>query len=98
MRKRHTGFPKRKEDRPKGRPSANVGQLLLQGEDPEGTSGRDVLQPLVARKERVDAADAARYRDHLHAILLPGDRLTLDAGPGLEVPELLASVGIEGFE
>src|SRR5579864_2071179 len=92
------GISERKEDRPKGRSSANVAPLFLQGEDPKRAAGRYALEPLVAGEERVDATDAARYGDILHAVLLPRDRLSLDARPRLEVPELLAAIGVERLE
>src|SRR6185312_11288697 len=82
---------------PGGRP-LGLPALLLQGEDPERAAGRHGLQALVAGEQRVDAADAARHGDILPAVLLPGDRLPLDAGAGLELPELLAGIGVEGLE
>src|SRR3954447_25608194 len=72
--------------------------LLLDRKNPKRAAGRDFGQPFVAGKQRVDAAIAARHGDILHAVLLPGHRLSLDARAGLELPELLAGVGIEGLE
>ena len=34
----------------------------------------------------------------MHAVLLPGDRLALDARPGLELPELVPVIGVESLE
>src|SRR6266446_5278184 len=80
-----------------GRP-ADSNPLLLQREDPERAAGGHVLQTLVAGEQRIDAADAAGHSDVLPAVLLPGDGLPLDARPGLELPQLLAGVGVEGLE
>src|SRR3954454_11661389 len=71
---------------------------VLDRENPQRAAGRHVGQTLVAGEQRVDAAIAAGDRDILHAVLLPRHRLALDAGAGLELPQLLAGVGIEGFE
>src|SRR6516164_11044082 len=70
----------------------------VQREDPERAAGRDALQTFVAGEDRVDTADAARHRDVLDAILLPGDRLAFDPRPGLERPQLAARVGVECLE
>src|SRR5579883_104914 len=75
-----------------------TGLLRLDREHPQRSAGRHVGQPLVAGEQRVDAAIAGVDGNVLHAILLPGHRLTLDARAGLELPQLLAGVGVEGFE
>src|SRR5258708_10341606 len=79
------------------RPAAS-NPLLLDREDPERAAGRHILQALVAGEQRIDAADAAGHGDVLPAVLLPGDRLSLDARAGLELPQLLAGVGVESLE
>src|SRR4051812_23204782 len=72
--------------------------LLLHRKHPQRAACRHRGKPLVTGEDRVDAAIAARDGDILHAVLLPGHRLSLDARAGLELPELLAAVGVEGLE
>src|SRR5258707_5702331 len=72
--------------------------LLLDREDQDRAAVRHVLETLVAGEQRIDAADAAGHGDVLPAVLLPGDRLSLDARAGLELPQLLAGVGVESLE
>src|SRR6476620_11643679 len=67
-------------------------RLLGESEDPEGSACRHGSEPRVTREERVDAADADRHRNVLHAVLLPGHRLTFDPRAGLELPQLLAGI------
>src|SRR4029077_10189146 len=55
-------------------------------------------QAAVAREQRIDAAIAASDGDILHAVLLPGNRLTFNSGAGLELPQLLPAIRVEGFE
>src|SRR3569833_1659609 len=71
---------------------------VLDRENPHRAARRHIGQTLVAGEQRVDAAIAAGDRDILHAVLLPRHRLALDAGAGLELPQLLAAVCIESFE
>src|ERR1700735_5629859 len=52
--------------------------LRSQRKHPERSAGRGRSQPLIAGEEPTGAADAARDRDILPAVLLPGDRLPLD--------------------
>src|SRR4051812_41596895 len=72
--------------------------LLLDRKNPQRAAGRHFRKPLVAGEQRVDAAVAGSDGNVLHAVLLPGHRLSLDAGAGLELPELLAGLGIESLE
>src|SRR5580692_8767776 len=74
------------------------GPLLLDREDPQRAAGGHVFEPLVAGEQRIDPADAAGHGDVLPAVLLPGDGLPLDAGAGLELPQLLARIGVESLE
>src|SRR4051794_8584023 len=48
--------------------------------------------------EHIDAAGAARHRDVLLAVALPGHRLADDAGRRLELPQHLAAVGVDREE
>src|SRR5207247_2469220 len=70
-------------------------RLLGESEDPQRPARRDGSEPWVAREQGVDAADADRHRDVLHAVLLPGHRLAFDARAGLELPQLVAGIGVE---
>src|SRR5690242_3375635 len=73
-------------------------RLMLEREHPERSARRHFRQPLVTGEQRVDPAIAACHGNILHAVLLPRHRLPLDAGAGLELPQLLATVGVKGFE
>src|ERR1700745_255040 len=78
--------------------SMHVLRLLLECEYPQRSARRHFRQPLVPGEQRVDPAIAAGNGDILHAVLLPRHRLPFDAGAGLELPELLAAIGVKGFE
>src|SRR4029453_15965051 len=75
-----------------------VPRSVLYREHPQRTACRHIGQPLIAGEDRVDAAIAAGDGDILDAVLLPGHRLPLDARAGLEAPQLLAVVGVEGVK
>jgi hypothetical protein len=72
--------------------------LWCERKRPERSAGWYRSQPRVAGEQRIDPAIAASHVDVLHAILVPGDRLTFDAGACLELPQLLPSIGVKGFE
>src|ERR1700744_736052 len=72
--------------------------LGCQSEHPTETAGRNLGQPLVTREQVVDTTNPAGDGDVLHAVLLPGDRLTFDARASLELPELLAVINADRLE
>ena len=71
---------------------------------PPGRTPRATRRP--APKQAACRRRTANRRRHsrwprrclLHAILLPGNRLTFDARAGFELPELVTGFGVEGFE
>src|SRR6188472_4228346 len=69
-----------------------------QRERPHRTPGRDVGEVGVAREGTVDGGGAAQHGDVLAAVALPRDRQPGDSGSGLERPEALAGLGLEGEE
>src|SRR5260370_8424010 len=49
--------------------------LFLDREDPERAAGGHLLETLVAREQRIDAAHAPRHAHHLPPLLLPAAHL-----------------------
>src|SRR5215813_12784576 len=100
-----TRQPAGRENRPPfiGGRSRTRMDSLGDGEDPDDAALRYVLlptyqlahQPLL--KVRVDSP-AGLHRHILHAVDLVGRRRRDDPGVGLEVPKLLAGLGIVGAE
>src|SRR5215467_7336029 len=52
----------------------------------------------VAAPQRHRAPPAGHYRNVLHTIVVPRDRRGDDAGTSLELPELLAGLGVRSLE
>src|SRR3990167_4584289 len=80
--------------------SALGDQVLRQLEGPEHAALIEVLPPLghFAAPQRYRTAPAGKHGDILLAVHFPGDRGAEYAGTGLEFPDLLAGLGVEGLE
>src|SRR5215475_10621150 len=72
--------------------------LRQDGEGPDRAALRNLVLELVARDVPIETADARQHRDVLLAVMGIGDGLRVDAGAGLELPELLAVLDIERDE
>src|SRR5690349_7160783 len=81
-----------------GRRALRTGIFLEQLEGPQRPAGRYSRQARVAGFQRIDAADPTGDGDVLLAVLFPSDGLADDAGRGLELPQELSGLGIEGHE
>src|SRR5579872_3853295 len=71
--------------------------LRHQRKGPHRAAGWHVLERL-ARLVCVHAAEARQNRDVLLTLVGVGDRLRVDAGAGLELPQRLAVLGVDGDE
>src|SRR3990167_1714075 len=80
--------------------SALGDQVLRQLEGPEHAALVEVLHPLghFAAPQRYRTAPAGEYGDILLAVHFPGNRGAEHAGTGLELPDLVAGLGIEGLQ
>src|SRR5512144_1602155 len=86
--------------RERRRCATGSGSLLRQLEGPQAAALRDVLVHLghLAAPQRDRAAPAGDHGHVLLAVLLPGDGRADDAGAGVELPQLLAGLGVEGLQ
>src|SRR6266545_1927018 len=67
-------------------------------EGPDRAALRHLVLELVARDVPIETADARQHRDVLLAVVAVGDGLRVDAGAGLELPDLLAVLDVERDE
>src|SRR5262249_11518635 len=72
--------------------------LRQDGEGPDRAALRHRVLELVARDVPIETADARQHRDVLLAVVGIGDGLRVDAGAGLELPDLLAVLDVERDE
>src|SRR4029453_19674741 len=68
-----------------------------QGEGPHRSALGDVPE-LLAIHDLPKAAETGKHRNVLLAVARPRDRLRVDARAGLELPERLAGLGVDGDE
>src|SRR5262245_16357994 len=66
-----------------------------QREGPHRAALRDLVLELLARRVPPQSADPRKDRHVLPAVVGVGDRLRVDAGPGLELPQLFAVLEVE---
>src|SRR3984893_4057971 len=81
-----------------GRRALRAGILLENLEGPDAAASGNVGEIGIAGAHDIRPGGPVRDGDVLLAVELPGDRLSNDAGGGLEFPQNLAAVGIARHE
>src|SRR5215471_15475156 len=81
-----------------GRRALRPGILLEHFEGPDAAASGNVGEIGIAGAHHIRPGGAAGDGDVLLAVELPGDRLSDDAGGGLEFPQNLAAIGIDRHE
>src|SRR3984893_3832134 len=81
-----------------GRRALRAGILLEDLEGPDAAASGNVGEIGIAGAHDIRPGGPVRDGDVLLAVELPGDRLSNDAGGGLEFPQNLAAVGIDRHE